>query len=499
MAHTLLLADDSITIQRVIELTLADTGVKVITVSDGDQAIERLRAERPDIVMLAIGLPKRDGYEVARFIQSQPALQGVPILLLSGAFDNVDDARVRESGVAGVLIKPFEPGLVINRVKELLGMSPKPAPAPGSSTVPVDDASVTSSASDERRAARPPMHEPAFAPQRAAGAVAESNSPPRHAESWDAPPNRPGADPPPSDIESPPSGGADYFDQLDAAFDTLDAQLAGRTGAPGRPQGRTAPIPRMPAAIDPGRRPSAPVSEQYVEPAPAERNPVFEVDAGWFDETTPVRDAQDEIVEAPARDHFEPAAPAAAPAAATIPAPARDTSPPVTAPPDAAASDTAAPVDEPPWYQPQPPHDAPVEQPAYLGPSPDAITHHARPVAPPSYQPPAAPLAGAAAVPQRNAAAPESAVADAFAALFAAEQGEPLPLPPAEPQPAFSAEQAALTLSDEVIERIAARVADRLTEGLLGQTVSRVVTEVSERLVREEIARIRSAATQSRT
>src|SRR5687768_5222593 len=105
MAHTLLLADDSITIQRVIELTLADTGVKVITVSDGDQAIERLRAERPDIVMLAIGLPKRDGYEVARFIQSQPALQGVPILLLSGAFDNVDDARVRESGVAGVLIK----------------------------------------------------------------------------------------------------------------------------------------------------------------------------------------------------------------------------------------------------------------------------------------------------------------------------------------------------------------------------------------------------------
>jgi hypothetical protein len=91
-------------------------------------------------------------------------------------------------------------------------------------------------------------------------------------------------------------------------------------------------------------------------------------------------------------------------------------------------------------------------------------------------------------------------VADAFAALFAAEQGEPLPEPPHEPPHAFDATgQGALTLSDEAIERIAARVADLLTHGLLGQSVSRVVTEVSERLVREEIARIRSAATESRT
>jgi CheY-like chemotaxis protein len=497
MAHTLLLGDDSITIQRVIELTLADTGIKVITASDGDQALDRLRAERPDIVMLAIGLPKRDGFEVARFIQSQPALQGVPVLLMSGAFDNVDDARVRESGVAGVLVKPFEPGLVINRVKELLGMSPKPAPSPGSSALPADDVNPTGDVPDERRVARPPMHE-AFSPPRGAADVIDAPDRAPARDSWELPGDA-GEDAPPADVASLP-GGPDYFDQLDAAFDTLDAQLAGRTGAPGRvPPSRTAPTPRMPAAIDPGRRPSAPLSEQYVEPA-AEPNPVFEVDAEWFGEGVPDGPAQGAGVEVAERTTAESAAPAAAPTAS-----ASATAVPVATPPTAAAAatepDTEGPVDEPPWYQPQPPHVEPVEHPAYLGPSSEAVPHRASPPdARPSYAPPSPPASPAPAFAPASSGAPESAVADAFAALFAAEQGEPLPEPPPEPPPAFDPTgQAALTVSDEVIERIAARVADLLTHGLLGQSVSRVVTEVSERLVREEIARIRATASPPRT
>jgi hypothetical protein len=80
----------------------------------------------------------------------------------------------------------------------------------------------------------------------------------------------------------------------------------------------------------------------------------------------------------------------------------------------------------------------------------------------------------------------ESWVADAFAALFAEEQGEP-----ASPLVVVNA---ARELSDAEIDRIAARVAERLTQGSLGQTVSRIVSDVSERLVREEIERIRSGA-----
>jgi CheY-like chemotaxis protein len=121
MTQTLLLADDSVTIQRVIELTFADEDIRVVAVGDGQQAIDRIKADPPDIVLADTGMPKHDGYEVAEFIRNDPALVHIPILLLTGACEPVDEARVREAGCAGVLVKPFEPQFVICRVRDLLG------------------------------------------------------------------------------------------------------------------------------------------------------------------------------------------------------------------------------------------------------------------------------------------------------------------------------------------------------------------------------------------
>ena len=121
VSHTLLLADDSVTIQRVIELTFADEDVQVVAVSDGDQAIERLKAATPlDIVLADIGMPGKNGYEVAQYIRQSPKLSHIPVVLLTGAFEPVDQALAAEAGCDGVLAKPFEPQLVISRVKELL-------------------------------------------------------------------------------------------------------------------------------------------------------------------------------------------------------------------------------------------------------------------------------------------------------------------------------------------------------------------------------------------
>ncbi len=91
--HTLLLADDSVTIQRVIELTFADEDIQVVAVSDGDQAIERLEATTPDIVLADIGMPGRNGYEVAQFMRRTPRLAHIPVVLLTGAFEPVDQER----------------------------------------------------------------------------------------------------------------------------------------------------------------------------------------------------------------------------------------------------------------------------------------------------------------------------------------------------------------------------------------------------------------------
>src|ERR687891_2752067 len=102
MAHKLLLADDSVTIQRVIELTFADEDVQVLTAGDGEQAIQRVEADRPDIVLADIGMPKRSGYEVAAFIKGHPEHAHIPVLLLTGAFEPVDQARAEEAGCDGV-------------------------------------------------------------------------------------------------------------------------------------------------------------------------------------------------------------------------------------------------------------------------------------------------------------------------------------------------------------------------------------------------------------
>src|ERR1041384_690497 len=72
MPHKLLLADDSVTIQRVIELTFADEDVQVIAVGNGQDAIDRVVRDRPDIVLADVGMPERNGYEVAAFVKGNP-------------------------------------------------------------------------------------------------------------------------------------------------------------------------------------------------------------------------------------------------------------------------------------------------------------------------------------------------------------------------------------------------------------------------------------------
>jgi CheY-like chemotaxis protein len=134
MPHTLLLADDSVAIRQVIELTFADEDVRVISVGDGEQAIAMLTQSAPDIVLVDAALPGRSGYEVAEFMRRTPGLTAIPVLLLAGAFERVDQARADAARCGGVLVKPFEPQQIIGTVRDLLGRpagaAPRPANAP---------------------------------------------------------------------------------------------------------------------------------------------------------------------------------------------------------------------------------------------------------------------------------------------------------------------------------------------------------------------------------
>jgi CheY-like chemotaxis protein len=127
--YQLLLADPSLTIQRVIRLTLADEDVEVMTVGDGNLALSMLDGSPPDIVLADIGLPGRTGYDLAQHLRDTPRLARIPVVLLTDVFSKIDGARALAVGCDRVLSKPFDPQLVIACVRELLTRPKKAAVA----------------------------------------------------------------------------------------------------------------------------------------------------------------------------------------------------------------------------------------------------------------------------------------------------------------------------------------------------------------------------------
>src|SRR5262245_21623105 len=137
MGKKILRADDSITIQKVIELTFSDEDFEVVTVGNGRLAMEKLEEVRPDIVLCDIIMPEKDGYEVCDFIKKHSSLGHVPVLLLTGAFEPFDQERAARVGCDGFLAKPFEPQSLISKVKDLLTQAAaRPRPVPGPTPVP---------------------------------------------------------------------------------------------------------------------------------------------------------------------------------------------------------------------------------------------------------------------------------------------------------------------------------------------------------------------------
>jgi CheY-like chemotaxis protein len=123
MPKKLLLADDSQIVKRVIERVFEAEGMAVVSVADGDDAVACVERERPDIVLADLTMPGQSGYTIAERIKQTPHLAHIPVVLLAGAFEQVDEARAKAAGCDGVLAKPFEPSMVVGLVRQLLDSS----------------------------------------------------------------------------------------------------------------------------------------------------------------------------------------------------------------------------------------------------------------------------------------------------------------------------------------------------------------------------------------
>ncbi len=438
MRRKLLLADDSPTIQRVIELTFADEDFEVVCVSDGQQAIDRIMSDHPDAVLADVEMPEKSGYEVSTFVKDNPHLAHIPVILLTGAFEPIDEHRADVARADAVLAKPFEPQAVVEQVQALLAnqAAALPPAALADESALVDGFATV----------------PASAPAEVSSELA--------ADQVDESP------------DAAASGGEsvdEYLDRLDAAFATLNSSVTSRPPADEAADAEEPGPPPLVASLA-SEDGAEGLLVRNVEPRPEEPAPFASDDnaaqLGDIPVTPITPDGSNtwDFSDGPAA---EPASVESAVPLINVgaePAPLPDVAPSV----DATTGNEAA--DEGMTATPVP------------GPAPLADAFAAL-LAAEQGEPDAPPVAAPFA-PSRDLEADEDTF-DRIAERVLSKLGDRLPISaatlPAEP-----------LISDEFVDRVARRVIEKMGDLAVRETVSDVVLTVADRLVREEIERIKS-------
>lgn len=119
-----LIAEDEVHIRLLIEQSLEeleDEGVEILVASDGEAALALAMAERPDVVLLDVMMPRMDGFEVCRRLREDPANASIRVIFLTAKGQEYDRARAEEAGADGYMTKPFDPDALLEAVGSALG------------------------------------------------------------------------------------------------------------------------------------------------------------------------------------------------------------------------------------------------------------------------------------------------------------------------------------------------------------------------------------------
>jgi CheY-like chemotaxis protein len=247
MPKNLLLADDSVTMQKVVGIVFAGEDYRVMAAGNGEDALRLAREGRPDIVLADAAMPRMNGYELCHAIKSDAALSGIPVLLLSGTFEPFDEARARAVQADGHIAKPFDSQSLLSRVRELVeGVTAEPLPLPYPRSAPM------------------PAHAPPPQP-----AVTPSARPPA---SLTPAPRTPPAAPPRRTVPPPfpPPGHPLRAGARPSPLPATSVRAAGVRPPPAPPAPARAAAPSPFAAPPPPARPPAP---RPFAPAPARPPP----------------------------------------------------------------------------------------------------------------------------------------------------------------------------------------------------------------------------------
>jgi CheY-like chemotaxis protein len=458
MPKNLLLADDSITIQKVVGITFANEDYQVTAVDNGEDAVAKAKELRPDVILADVVMPKRNGYEVCEAVKSDPGLAHIPVLLLAGTFEAFDEARARAAKADGHIAKPFESQALINKVRELVEgkgavqaqpaarpapAAPAPAPRPQGPTPAARPAAPAPGAPAARPAAPGPA--PAQARPPAPGAPPRPGAPAPAARPPGAAPFPQGAMPPGA---RPPAPGMPPAARPPPGAPPAAARPPASGAVPGRP-GAPAPVP--------GARPAAPgMAPQARPPAPVPARPAPQGPARPAAAAAPAPAAP-----APRKDPFGfGVAPAARPAAPAPAAPQRPQAVPAPAPAPA-----RPPEDD--WS------DVEMTDPGRaLSPEASAAFDGGLSLDLDAAVAPPAPIE----LPPPGGEEPELAPMHAFVPPAAATGHKPEPAAPARADGGEAALRAALSsASREVIERVVWEVVPELAETIIRENLDRLV------------------------
>jgi CheY-like chemotaxis protein len=473
MGARILVADDSVTIQKVVELTFSKEDFVLIPVRSGEEAIRKAKEVQPDLILLDLVMPDKNGYEVCTALRAEPMLRAVPIIMLTGTFEAFDKEQGLRAGANDFLTKPFESQALISKVKQLLfartvDLGGPAAPAPAATVAPPP----------------PPTEAPRPAPPKAVVAPAVPGVPPipRPARPITPPVAAPAPPPPPAPAAAAKAGEPSALELPGLELEPIPAvpKPAGADASP-FPQSLSleellAPGPVPPQHATPPEPPSGVTAESAPEPAPEPGSlegprpadePVFDLTADMQGPSLPLVEVG--TGEPPAlaiEDLLRP--PGAAPLESGIEeVPELQLEPFVDSKPEAAVPSPEV----PPAFEPT------VEIP---------------PEPPRTATPSAGPVEIGDLVRAAAAAPPAVLMAEILATQAPPEGAE---IPPAPPAAALGPEMG--TLRQAVTERVAHELAKELSNQLI-ERIERIVWEVvpdlAEILINREIERIRTMA-----
>ena len=116
----ILVVDDEADLREMLSLRLEANGYEVLTAADGEEGLAKARKEKPDLIILDLMLPKVDGYKICLMLKYDEKYKKIPIILFTARAQETDVSMGEEVGADAYIIKPFEPGILLAKIKELI-------------------------------------------------------------------------------------------------------------------------------------------------------------------------------------------------------------------------------------------------------------------------------------------------------------------------------------------------------------------------------------------